>query len=93
MDQLDDEHLQQYRCLQVLLEIKLDDSRDYDDYSDSLTQMYGEENVKTGVKLIDGSEIFHGRHSPGLSLEGFDNHHKLLKGYEKLHKFKQANWI
>ncbi|MDH5612001.1 MAG: 30S ribosomal protein S12 methylthiotransferase accessory factor YcaO [Gammaproteobacteria bacterium] len=92
IDQLDEARSLEYLCMQALLEIKLDESRDYEDYADSLAKMFGMENLKTGIKLIEGIENFHGLHSPGLSLEGFVTHNKLLQGYAKLHKFKQDNW-
>ncbi len=92
MDQLSEERIRHYRALQALLEIKLDDSRQYEAYTDSLTLMYGEEIVNTGIRLLEGEETFHGLHSPGLSLDGFTLHKKLLKGYEKLHRAKALNW-
>ncbi len=91
MDHLSDERTRFYRGLQALLEIKLDDSRQYDDYIDSLKLMYGEEAVTTGISLLEGEEMFHGLHSPGLSLDGFTVHKKLLDGYAKLHKAKREN--
>lgn len=92
MDQLDDERIRFYRSLQALLEIKLDESRQYDDYIDDLKLMYGEEVIATGINLLEGEEKFYGLHSPGLSLEGFIMHNKLLNGYAKLHKAKIENW-
>lgn len=92
MDQLDDERVRYYRCLQALLEIKLNDKRDYSDYESNLNLMYGEQNVKTGINVIEGKELFYGLHSPGLSLDGFNAHKKLLEGYAKLHKAKLNNW-
>ena len=91
MDQLGEEDIRFYRGLQALLEIKLDDSRQYDDYIDSLSLMYGEELIKSGIALIEGQDKFYGLHSPGLSLEGFTVHKKLLEGYAKLHKAKLEN--
>ncbi len=93
MDQLNDDRIRYYRCLQALLEIKLDDDKNYHDYEDSLKLMYGDDNVKVAIDLIEGKEIFHGLHSPGLSLQGFNIHNKLLEGYQKLHKAKQTNWV
>ena len=92
MDQLGDERSRHYRCLRALLDIKLDDDRDYDDYKTSLGLMYGEDTVTTGIDIIEGNELFHGLHSPGLSLDGFETHNKLLEGYQKLHTAKQNNW-
>ena len=92
MDQLDEERIRFYRGLQALLEIKLDESRNYENYIDSLNLMYGEDTIKTGIDLIEGDEKFHGIHSPGLSLDGFVLHNKLLDGYAKLHRAKVNNW-
>lgn len=92
MDQLDEERIRYYRGLQALLEIRLDESREYENYIDSLKLMYGEDTIKTGLDLIEGNQKFHGLHSPGLSLDGFVMHNKLLDGYAKLHKAKIENW-
>jgi len=92
MDQLGEERIRFYRGLQALLEIKLDDSRQYDDYIDSLSLMYGKEVINSGIELIEGQDKFYGLHSPGLSLDGFIVHKKLLEGYAKLHKAKLENW-
>jgi len=91
-DQLKEARSREYSCIQVLLEIESDDESDYDDFADSLVQMFGNENIEIAKKIISGEEIFHGLHSPGLSLQGFVAHNKLLNGYAKLHKFKQSNW-
>ncbi|VAW62827.1 Ribosomal protein S12p methylthiotransferase accessory factor YcaO [hydrothermal vent metagenome] len=93
MDQLDDERIRFYRGLQALLEIKLDESRQLADYNDSLKRMYGNETIDTGIRLLEGETHFHGLHSPGLSLDGFNTHLKLLKAYAKLHKAKLENWV
>lgn len=92
IDQLSEARSREYSCMQALLEIKCDEERDYDDYADSLTLMFGKENIEIAKKIVNCQETFHGLHSPGLSLEGFVAHNKLLNGYAKLHKFKQNNW-
>jgi ribosomal protein S12 methylthiotransferase accessory factor len=92
MDQLDAERIRHYRCLRALLDIRQGETRDFMQYIDSLTLMFGAENVTTGIDLIEGREVFHGIHSPGLSLDGFVTHQKLLEGYQKLHHAKQTNW-
>ncbi len=92
MDQLSDERVRFYRSLQALLEIRVDDTRKVEDYIASLKLMYGEKTVETGLDLVEGRQTFHGLHSPGLSLQGFELHQKLLEGYAKLHRAKQHNW-
>ena len=92
IDQLGEQRTNAYRCIHALLEIRQDQNRSYDEYIDSLSLMYGKDTVKTGIDIVEGREVFHGLHSPGLSLEGFNLHNKLLEGYRKLHRAKQTNW-
>lgn len=92
MDQLDAARMRHYRCLLALIEIRQHEHRDYDHYRDNLALMYGEDTVCTGIDIVEGKQLFHGLHSPGLSLEGFDNHRRLLQGYAKLQHAKQVNW-
>jgi len=92
IEQLGEQRTSEYRCLHALLEIKHEDRRSVEDYIDSLTLMYGEATVNLGIDITEGREVFHGLHSPGLSLEGFHLHNRLLEGYRKLHHAKQANW-
>ncbi len=81
-----------YRCLRALLDIKWHSERDYDDYRRGLAQMYGEQTVNEGIEIVEGKTVFHGLHTPGLSLQGFDRHQALLAGYEKLQRAKQRFW-
>ncbi len=92
MDQLDNKATRFYLCLQSLLEINRDDQRHLKDYSDSLKLMFEEETLENCLDVISGKENFFGLHSPGLSLEGFNAHSKLLEAYKKLHLAKQHNW-
>ena len=92
MDQLTICRLHLYNCLKVLMDIKQDDSREDEDFADGLVKLYGKEYVSICTKVLEGTYIFHGLHSPGLSLDGFETHKLLLKGYAKLHKAKVANW-
>jgi len=93
MGQLSDQRLRFYRALQALLGIKLHQQRSYEDYTDSLKLMYGEDTITDAIALLEGDNNFYGLHSPGLSLEGFTTHQKLLQGYAKLHRAKQLNWV
>ncbi|MDD3813386.1 MAG: 30S ribosomal protein S12 methylthiotransferase accessory factor YcaO [Desulfocapsaceae bacterium] len=91
-DQLDDKATLYYQCLRVLLEMKNDATRQLADYVDSFQLMYGENTLQTCRDIIEAKELFYGLHSPGLSLEGFNAHKKLLSGYQKLHLAKLKNW-
>jgi len=97
MDQLDNDKTRFYLCLQTLLKLNKNDQRrqgDYqlDDYSDSFKLMFDEETLANCLHVVSGKENFFGLHSPGLSLDGFTMHQKLLEGYQKLHLAKQNNW-
>ena len=92
LDQNNEENTRKYRCLQALLEIKWDESRDYSQYMTSLGLMYGKELSERCLDIVEGKIIFDGLHCPGLSLEGFDTHQKLLEGYKKLQAAKVKNW-
>ena len=78
-----------YRCLDVLLTIKLE-AKKVDDYTHSLVQMYSHECMNICLDIISKKEKFYGLHFPGLSLEGFVKHKTLLDGYAKVHKAKAA---
>ena len=92
IDQLDKNSTRFYLCLQALLEINSDAQRELEDYTDSLKLMFGEQTLADCLDVISGKENFFGLHSPGLSLDGFVTHQKLLDGYKKLHLAKQNNW-
>ena len=92
IDQLDSDSTRFYLCLQALLEINSDTKRNLDDYTDSLKLMFSEQTLSDCLDVISGQENFFGLHSPGLSLDGFVTHQKLLDGYKKLHLAKQNNW-
>lgn len=92
IDQLDKNSTRFYLCLQSLLEINSDEQRNLKDYTDSLKLMFDEQTLADCLDVVNGKENFFGLHSPGLSLEGFVTHQKLLEGYKKLHLAKQNNW-
>jgi ribosomal protein S12 methylthiotransferase accessory factor len=92
IDQLDNDSTRFYLCLQSLLEINSDQQRELKDYTESLKLMFGEQTLSNCLDVVTGKENFFGLHSPGLSLDGFATHSKLLDGYKKLHIAKQNNW-
>jgi ribosomal protein S12 methylthiotransferase accessory factor len=92
IDQLDDDSTRFYLCLQALLEISIDTEQQLEDYIDSFKLMFDENTLTNCHDVITGKENFFGLHSPGLSLDGFVTHNKLLDGYSKLHQAKLNNW-
>lgn len=91
-EQFDNDATRFYLCLKTLLEFEVDDSLQLDDYHSSLALMFDEKTLNDSRDIISGKENFFGLHSPGLSLEGFIAHNKLLEGYKKLHVAKLNNW-
>ena len=92
LDQADEATRRHNLCLKALLEIKWDDQRDYAEYQGGLELMYGIQTVAEGLKIVEGETVFHNLHCPGLSLDGFERHTKLLEGYGKLQVAKRNNW-
>ena len=90
---LSDERRLHHRCMDAMLEIKLDEGKDFKGYVKSLVLMYSEEVLQACVDIINQKEVFDGLHSPGLSLDGFVNHNKLLETYAKLHQAKIDTYI
>jgi len=92
LDQANEASRRHNLCLKALLEIKWDDDRDYADYEQGLSLMYGQQTLSDGIKIVEGEVLFHQLHCPGLSLQGFERHTALLEGYEKLQQAKLKNW-
>ncbi len=82
------ERLRYLRCLQALLDIKWDEAREYEPYTDSMRLLFGNDVVAVCLDIVEGKATFHQLHCPGLSLKGFKRHTALLTGYEKLQKAK-----
>jgi len=89
---LDEQRTLHHRCLAALLEIDLDEEKDYEEYAPSLKLMYSKEIVECCSNVVSAKEVFHGLHSPGLSLEGFEKHQKLLEAYAKVQKAKRSHY-
>ena len=85
LDQLSPARQQLYHCLSVLLDL---DEQRLTQLDTSLQQLFGIELFTRSKKIISKEITFDGLHSPGLSLEGFALHQKLLNGYGKLQSMK-----
>lgn len=89
-------HLQQlppdrqllYELLAVLLDLP---PGQLPELNGVLQQLFGPERLQRAQALIERSARFDGLHSPGLSLQGFDLHRRLLEGYDKLQRMKRHN--
>ncbi len=85
------QRLKFYRCLAALLEIKWHTRRRYADYVDGLQALFGKQLLEQCLAMVEGDNVFSLLESPGLALEGFDQHQNLLAAYEKLQTAKIAS--
>ena len=75
-----------YQCLNVLLEIELDeDELDLNDYEVNFRRMFGDERMDAVIGSMDGSIRFYGLTETSMKLEGLDRHLRLIESYKKLH--------
>ena len=74
-----------YQCLNVVLEVELDDDMDLDDYESNFRRMFGDERMDAVIGSMDGSIRFHGLTETSIKLEGLDRHLRLIDSYKKLH--------
>ncbi len=74
-----------YQCLNVVLEVELDDEMELDDYAHNFRRMFGEERMNAALGALDGSVRFYGLTETNMQLEGLDRHLRLIDSYKKLH--------
>mgnify|MGYP000314186299 FL=1 len=74
-----------YQCMNVVLEVMLDDDLDLDDYVFNFRRMFGNERMDAVLGSVDGSVRFYGLTPTSMKLEGLDRHQRLIDNYKKLH--------
>ena len=74
-----------YQCLNVVLEVELDDGMDLYDYETNFRRMFGDERMDAVIGSMDGSIRFYGLTETSIKLEGLDRHLRLIESYKKLH--------
>lgn len=74
-----------YQCMDVVLEVELDDELDLDDYEPNFRRMFGDERMDAVIGSMDGSIRFYGLTETNMQLEGLDRHLRLIESYKKLH--------
>ncbi|MFT0212225.1 30S ribosomal protein S12 methylthiotransferase accessory factor YcaO [Pseudomonas sp. F1_0610] len=73
-----------YRCLIQLLNLALDEERDYQQYLPAFARMYGEDVLETALDHIEGEQRFHGLFAIHEDFSNLPMHAALLAAYEKL---------
>ena len=74
-----------YQCLNVVLEVLLNDDLELTDYAVNLGRMFGDLRMDAVMGSVDGSVRFFGLTPTSMKLEGLDRHLRLVDSYKKLH--------
>ncbi|WP_407410625.1 OsmC domain/YcaO domain-containing protein [Acinetobacter sp.] len=74
-----------YQCLNVVLEVELDDDMELEDYAYNFRRMFGDERMDAALGCLDGSVRFYGLTETNMQLDGLDRHLRLIDSYKKLH--------
>ncbi|MBS0308691.1 MAG: OsmC domain/YcaO domain-containing protein [Proteobacteria bacterium] len=74
-----------YQALHAVLEARLDDDLELDDYVSNFRRMFGNQRMDAVLGSVDGSVRFFGLTPTSMQLEGLDRHHRLIDSYKKLH--------
>ncbi len=74
-----------YQCLNVVLEVLLNDDLELTDYAVNFRRMFGDLRMDAVMGSVDGSVRFFGLTPTSMKLEGLDRHLRLVDSYKKLH--------
>jgi ribosomal protein S12 methylthiotransferase accessory factor len=58
-----------YQCMNVMLEVELDDDMDLDDYEANFRRMFGDERMDAVIGSLDGSMRFYGLTETSMQLK------------------------
>lgn len=74
-----------YQCMNVVLEVMLDEELELEDYLTNFRRMFGDTRMEAVLGSVDGSVRFYGLTPTSMKLEGLDRHLRLIDSYKKLH--------
>jgi ribosomal protein S12 methylthiotransferase accessory factor len=74
-----------YQAINAVLEMKLDEDLELEDYEANFRRMFGNERMDAVIGSVDGTVRFHGLTPTSMKLEGLDRHLRLIESYKKLH--------
>ncbi|MEB3863976.1 OsmC domain/YcaO domain-containing protein [Acinetobacter sp. IK31] len=74
-----------YQCMNVVLEVMLDEELELEDYLTNFRRMFGDTRMDAVLGSVDGSVRFYGLTPTSMKLEGLDRHLRLIDSYKKLH--------
>lgn len=82
-----------YQCMNVVLEVILDDEMELEDYDKNFRRMFGDERMDAVVGSVEGTVRFYGLTPTSMKLEGLDRHLRLIESYKKLHAARAKSAI
>lgn len=74
-----------YQCMNVVLEVILDNEMELEDYEHNFRRMFGDARMDAVLGSIEGTVRFYGLTETNMQLEGLDRHLRLIDSYKKLH--------
>lgn len=74
-----------YQCLNVVLEVVLDEYMELEDYETNFRRMFGDERMNAAVGSIEGTVRFYGLTPTSMKLEGLERHQRMIDNYKKVH--------
>lgn len=74
-----------YQCMNVVLEVILDDEMELEDYEHNFRRMFGDARMDAVLGSVEGTVRFYGLAETNMLLEGLDRHLRLIDSYKKLH--------
>lgn len=74
-----------YQCMNVMLEVMLDDDMELEEYEANFRRMFGDERMDAVIGTVEGRIRFYGLTETSMKLEGLDRHLRLIDSYKKLH--------
>lgn len=74
-----------YQCMNVVLEVILDEELELEDYLTNFRHMFGDTRMEAVLGSVEGNVRFYGLTPTSMKLEGLDRHLRLIESYKKLH--------
>lgn len=86
------EHVNYYRCLQILLLLSQEEERRSLQYLNTFIHMYGIDTVEVVSAALGGEVPFYGPRAVDDDSQAFSAHQSSLEVYEKLQRAEAALW-
>jgi ribosomal protein S12 methylthiotransferase accessory factor len=74
-----------YQAVNAVLEMKLDEDLELEDYEANFRRMFGNERMDAAIGSVESNVRFYGLTPTSMKLEGLDRHQRLIDSYKKLH--------